>query len=195
MKEAEWEHQTEMKLMTDLTKNPTKMAEYIEHLTAKFMRENKDWGIEKARIAATNHAIKYGSSQTKALLDQAQNLAKRLSTANAYQVVNSTYDKFGWKMLLDDALGTENMVLLPLTTKKVKKTVDGKTKRVKEVQYDFEQLSGKIIKPFSTSGLFYFIDTGIDAGAIYQYTGEGAIRNWDDVLSAETEGTWKLYSQ
>jgi len=191
MKEAEWEHQKEMKLMEDFTKNPTKMAEYIEHLTAKFMRENEDWGIEKARIAATNHAMKYGSSQTKALLDQAQGLAKRLSTANGLLSVNQVYDRFGWKMLLDDNIGTENMVRLPFTTKKVKKTVDGKTKRVKEEQYDFGQLSGKIIRP----GLFYFIDTGIDAGAIYQYTGEGAIKNWDDVLSADTEGTWKVYSK
>ena len=180
MKEAEWEHQKELKLMADLTKNPSKMAEYIEHLTAKFMRENKDWGIEKARIAATNHALKYGSSQTKALLDQAQDLAKRLSTANAYQVVNSTYDKFGWKMLLDDNIGTENMIRLPIKTKKVKKI---------EETYDFGKLEGRIIKP----GMFYFVDEGTNTGTIYQYTGEGAITNWNDVLSADAEGTWKIY--
>jgi len=191
MKEAEWEHQKELKLMTDLTKNPTKMAEYIQFLTNRFMRENKDWGIEKARIAATSHVLKYGSSQTNALVGQAQDLAKRLSTANAYQTVNQVYDELGWKMLLDDNLGTENMILLPLTTKKVKKIVDGKTKRVKEERYDFEQLSGKIIRP----GIFYFIDEGDKQGKIYQYTGEGAITNWADVLSATNEGTWKLYSQ
>ena len=189
MKEAEWEHQKELKLMTDLTKNPSKMAEYIEHLTAKFMRENKDWGIEKARIAATNHALKYGSSQTKALLDQAQDLAKRLSTANAYQVVNSTYDKFGWKMLLDDNIGTENMIRLPIKTKKVKKIVDGKKQKVDEETYDFKNLEGQIIKP----GMFYFVDEGTNTGTIYQYTGEGAITNWNDVLSADAEGTWKIY--
>jgi hypothetical protein len=189
MKEAEWEHQKELKLMADLTKNPSKMAEYIEHLTAKFMRENKDWGIEKARIAATNHALKYGSSQTKALLDQAQDLAKRLSTANAYQVVNSTYDKFGWKMLLDDNIGTENMIRLPIKTKKVKKIVDGKKQKVDEETYDFKNLEGQIIKP----GMFYFVDEGTNTGTIYQYTGEGAITNWNDVLSADAEGTWKIY--
>ena len=74
-------------------------------------------------------------------------------------------------------------------TKKVK--VDGKKVKKTEETYDFEQLSGNKIRP----GLFYFIDTGDAAGAIYQYTGEGAIRNWNDVLSAETEGTWKVYAQ
>jgi len=191
MKEAEWEHQKELKLMTDLTKNPTKMAEYIEHLTAKFMRENKDWGIEKARIAATNHAIKYGSSQTKALLDQAQDLAKRLSIANGLDSVNQLYDKLGWKMLLDDNIGTENMVRLPIKTKTKKVKVDGKKVKKTEEFYDFKNLEGQVIKP----GLFYFIDTGTAAGAIYQYTGEGAITNWADVLSSINEGTWKVYTQ
>jgi len=74
-------------------------------------------------------------------------------------------------------------------TKKVK--VDGKKVKKTEEFYDFKNLEGQVIKP----GLFYFIDTGTAAGAIYQYTGEGAITNWADVLSSINEGTWKVYTQ
>ena len=192
MKEAEWEHQKEMKLMTDLTKNPTKMAEYIQFLTDKFTRENPKWDREKARIAATNYVLKYGSSQTKALVDQAQSLAYRLNEANnPGSPINRIYDSFGWKMLLDDDLGTENMVQLPIKTKTKRVKVDGEKVKKTEEFYDFKQLEGQMIKP----GLFYFIDTGKNAGAIYQYTGEGAITNWADVLSSINEGTWKVYTK
>jgi len=192
MKEAEWEHQEKIQLWKNIaTDKLTKPQEKMKQYTDLFQAEPYNMDYAKAKIQANYIVSMHGSSETQALVKTAEGLAKRLSTANFYETVNQVYDDFGWKMLLDKNLGTDNMILLPLTTKKVKKTVDGKTQRVKEEQYDFEQLLGKIIRP----GKFYFIDTGIDAGAIYQYTGEGAIRNWDDVLSADTEGTWKVYSK
>ena len=44
---------------------------------------------------------------------------------------------------------------------------------------------------------FYFIDdlTSQTVGWIYQYTGEGAIRDWGQLLSATNEGTWKVYAK
>ena len=83
------------------------------------------------------------------------------------------------------------MVKLPITTKTKTVKVDGEKVKKTEEFYDFKQLPGQIIKP----GLFYFIDTGDNAGAVYQYTGEGAIRNWTDVLSSINEGTWKVYAK
>jgi len=193
MKEAEWAHQKDLQIMKNIAIDRlTKPQQKVKQLTDLFQAEPYNMDYAKAQIQANQIVAMYGSSETAALVKNAHSEAYRLNEANNPGApVNYIYDQFGWHILLDKNLGTENMVKLPISIKKIKKTVDGKTKRVEEERYDFENIPGKMIKP----GLFYFIDTGDAAGAIYQYTGEGAIRNWNDVLSAETEGTWKVYAQ
>tara|TARA_Y100001951_G_C11174053_1_gene201993 strand:- start:97 stop:678 length:582 start_codon:yes stop_codon:yes gene_type:complete len=193
MKEAEWEHQKDLQFMKNIaTNNLTKPQQKVKQLTDLFQAEPYNMDYAKAQIQANEIVAMYGSSETAALVKNAHNEAYRLNEANnPGSPVTYIYDQLGWNILLDKNLGTENMVKLPISIKEIKKTVDGKTKKVKEERFDFENIPGKIIRP----GLFYFIDTGIDAGAIYQYTGEGAIRNWTDVISSINEGTWKVYAQ
>jgi len=193
IKEAEFAQQEKMQLMKNIaTNNLTKPQQKVKQLTDLFQAEPYNMDYAKAQIQANQIVAMYGSSETAALVKNAHSEAYRLNEANNPGApVNYIYDKLGWHILLDKNLGTENMVKLPITTKTKTVKVDGEKVKKTEEFYDFKQLPGQIIKP----GLFYFIDTGDNAGAVYQYTGEGAIRNWTDVLSSINEGTWKVYAQ
>jgi len=193
MKEAEWEQQEKMQIMKNIaTDNLTKPQQKIEQLTDIFQAEPYNMDYTKAKTQAKHIAAMHGSSETQALVKTAEGLAYRLNEANRPgSTINHIYDSFGWAMLLDKNLGTENMIRLPLTTKKVKKIVDGKTERVKEERFDFEKLPGGMIIP----DRFYFYDDpkSQKVGTIYQYTGEGAITDWGQLQSALNEGTWTVY--
>jgi len=192
MKEAEWEHQKELTLMKNIaTDKLTKPQQKIEQLTDIFQAPPHNMDYTKAKTQAKHIAAMHGSSETQALVKTAEGAYRLNEANNPGAPITQVYDRFGWAMLLDKNLGTENMIRLPLTTKKIKKIVDGKTKREKEERFDFKKLPGGMIIP----DRFYFIDdpTSQTVGWIYQYTGEGAIRDWGQLLSATNEGTWKVY--
>ena len=111
MKEAEWAHQKDLQIMKNIAIDRlTKPQQKVKQLTDLFQAEPYNMDYAKAQIQANQIVAMYGSSETAALVKNAHSEAYRLNEANNPGApVNYIYDQFGWHILLDKNLGTENM--------------------------------------------------------------------------------------